>query len=326
MMLRRPLDFSDAENIQLSFYHYYNLQSGYDNVYIEGSTDNGNTWIAIGNSITGTNNQFTEAAHSLEQFAGAGSFLLRFRISTNGSTTRDGWYVDDLTITFDTVLPEVRISMIPDNYPINVPRGGSFTYTGILANATGQSQIGDVWLMLRLPNGNPYGPLNRYNNVPLQPRQVISIAGIVQNIPGYAPLGTYGYISRCGDYPNTVEDSFSFDFTVVGQSDGISVDWSNSGWYKLDDNRLPVSTVLKGNYPNPFNAATSISFELAEAGDVSLKVYNLAGQLVETLVDGVLQRGTHEISWSAGAYSSGIYLYRLESREGIFTGRMTLLK
>jgi hypothetical protein len=89
---------------------------------------------------------------------------------------------------------------------------------------------------------------------------------------------------------------------------------------------MPIATGLKGNYPNPFNATTSISFDLAAAGDVSLKVYNLSGQLVETLIDDRMDAGSHVITWDASSYSSGIYFYKLTTANKVFTKRMTLLK
>ncbi len=68
------------------------------------------------------------------------------------------------------------------------------------------------------------------------------------------------------------------------------------------------------------------TFDLADDGDASLKVYNLAGQLVETLVDGHVSMGRHNINWDASTYSSGIYFYRLRIADKSLTKRMTLLK
>ncbi|MBD3168673.1 MAG: T9SS type A sorting domain-containing protein, partial [candidate division Zixibacteria bacterium] len=89
---------------------------------------------------------------------------------------------------------------------------------------------------------------------------------------------------------------------------------------------LPFATMLHGNYPNPFNAATVIPFDLTIEGSVSLKVYNLAGQLVETLVDGYMNAGSHEIIWDASVISSGIYFYTLKTGGHTTTKKMNLLK
>ncbi len=89
---------------------------------------------------------------------------------------------------------------------------------------------------------------------------------------------------------------------------------------------MPGMTALNQNYPNPFNAETNITFDLMASGHVSLKIYNIAGQLVETLVDDQMIVGSHSINWNASAYSSGIYFYKLNTGEQTFTKRMTLLK
>jgi hypothetical protein len=83
---------------------------------------------------------------------------------------------------------------------------------------------------------------------------------------------------------------------------------------------------LHGNYPNPFNAATTISFTLASGSDVSLAVYDVLGRKVAQLYDGQLNTGSHRITWNADDMSSGIYFYRLSVNGRENAGRMTLLK
>ena len=85
------------------------------------------------------------------------------------------------------------------------------------------------------------------------------------------------------------------------------------------------------NAPNPFNASTQISYQLPEAGEVSLVVYNLMGQQVRVLVQGYAAAGLHEVIWDGRnedgqSVSSGIYLYRLESPDQVETRRMLLLQ
>ena len=68
---------------------------------------------------------------------------------------------------------------------------------------------------------------------------------------------------------------------------------------------------LYANYPNPFNAATAIRYRLARAGKVRLSVYDAAGRLVRTLIDGAQEAGAHRVVWHAGDMASGIYYFRL---------------
>lgn len=83
---------------------------------------------------------------------------------------------------------------------------------------------------------------------------------------------------------------------------------------------------LAQNYPNPFNPSTEINFNLSEAGFTSLKVYDMLGREVSTLVSKNLTSGSHSISFDASNLASGIYIYRLTSRNKFITRRMTLIK
>ncbi len=89
---------------------------------------------------------------------------------------------------------------------------------------------------------------------------------------------------------------------------------------------IPEYFNLYQNKPNPFNPTTSISFDLPESCEVSLKVYNLAGQLIETLVNSRMEAGYHLLNWDASTYSSGIYFYKLIAGDKVFAKHMTLLK
>jgi C1A family cysteine protease len=231
-----------------------------------------------------------------------------------------------VTMNVGSAVPFVSIDMIPDNPPITVPAGGSFTYTGILANNTDENMMGDVWLMLDVPGHGMYGPIQRYNNVRLAPRQSITIPGIEQEVPDYAPLGTYRYVAYCGDYRSTIMDSASFDFTVVAPAGGASGGWNVTGWF--DDVRtiVPSVTALYTNYPNPFNAATSICYDLGKEGKVSLRIYNILGQEVDVIADGYQHAGRHNITWNANKFSSGIYYYRLTADDFSETRKMVLVK
>jgi hypothetical protein len=75
--------------------------------------------------------------------------------------------------------------------------------------------------------------------------------------------------------------------------------------------KTPMSFKLEQNYPNPFNPVTTICYELPMSSDVSLNIYNVNGQLIETLVDAHQDAGTYSVQWTAIDASSGIYLYKL---------------
>ncbi len=94
-----------------------------------------------------------------------------------------------------------------------------------------------------------------------------------------------------------------------------------------NDNVVPIVFSLSSNYPNPFNPSTNIKFSLAEAGNVSLKVYNVMGELVKTIVDNVHKdKGDYTYNINMDNLSSGIYVYTLTQNNQVITKKMVLLK
>jgi hypothetical protein len=93
----------------------------------------------------------------------------------------------------------------------------------------------------------------------------------------------------------------------------------------------PTQFALKGNYPNPFNPTTTISYTVDRMRDIDIKVYDVLGHTVRTLFSGQQRAGAHEIRWDgrddAGKLvSSGVYLYRLEAENMVHTNKMTFLR
>lgn len=98
-----------------------------------------------------------------------------------------------------------------------------------------------------------------------------------------------------------------------------------------DGNNLPLTVELAQNYPNPFNPTTTIRYALPGTEQVRLAVYNLLGQKIKTLVDGVQTAGVHDIVWdgkdtSGKAVGSGVYFYRLETDGVVKTRKMMLIR
>ena len=83
---------------------------------------------------------------------------------------------------------------------------------------------------------------------------------------------------------------------------------------------------LSSAYPNPFNPTTTIEFSAPEAGYASVKVYNLMGQVVGVLMDGMVDANTYNLTWNAKELSSGIYMIKAESNGKIATQKVMLLK
>lgn len=96
-------------------------------------------------------------------------------------------------------------------------------------------------------------------------------------------------------------------------------------------NNIPSEFKLGQNYPNPFNPSTSIEFSvpkksLSQESEVRLAVYDMLGREIEVLLNNKLQPGNYRVSWNASKYSSGIYFYRIISKEFTDTRKMILIK
>lgn len=89
---------------------------------------------------------------------------------------------------------------------------------------------------------------------------------------------------------------------------------------------IPEYAKLYQNYPNPFNPSTLISYDLADPGNVSLKVFDILGKEVITLVNDYQTAGSHSINFDGGSLSSGVYYYTLKAGEFIQTKRLVLIK
>jgi hypothetical protein len=219
------------------------------------------------------------------------------------------------------------ISMI-NHGPDPVPAGGRFQIEGILENTCAAPQMTDVWYGVQCFGS--YYEQGVYRDLTVQPHSSIAKT-FWQWVPGYAPAGGYAYAAYFGDYDTgTIEGRFSFTFSVTSSSiAGGATKWSTIGGM-FDDygtsEEIPGDYALHENLPNPFNATTTITYDLPFAGDVNLEIYNLMGQKVATLADGWSDAGHHVIKWDASSYSSGVYFTRLTAGDKVFTKRMTLLK
>jgi len=119
-----------------------------------------------------------------------------------------------------------------------------------------------------------------------------------------------------GRYEGSPADDYSSTFytqIVTGVEDPVS-------------EKVQVSFSLFQNYPNPFNPSTTISYDLFTRSRVTLKIFNVLGQAVATLVDGAIETGRNEVRWDAAGLPSGVYFYRLDAEGYIMSRKMILTK
>ena len=97
------------------------------------------------------------------------------------------------------------------------------------------------------------------------------------------------------------------------RNNGFNLNWMQFNLLSSTDEGEESGLQLMQNYPNPFNKTTHIRFYLPASGNVSLEVFNLRGQRVPTVIDGMREGGTQEFTWNAAGWPSGMYLLRLKS-------------
>jgi uncharacterized protein YuzE len=107
--------------------------------------------------------------------------------------------------------------------------------------------------------------------------------------------------------------------------ENILSDWSGNGITAVV-NIVPEKMALNTAYPNPFNPVTSISYTLSGMDHVTLSVYNLTGQLIETLIDDKQDAGNYTLTWDAALLPSGMYFLRMETGNEMFHQKLMLLK
>ena len=139
------------------------------------------------------------------------------------------------------------------------------------------------------------------------------------------PDGTARHAIMCYSpisFDNSYQDQWRWSYTWIGNL------WNPNS--VKQNGQLAFTYALNQNYPNPFNPATQIEYSLAKAGYVSLKVYDLLGQQVATLVNSDQTAGSHTVTFDAvnggRSLASGVYFYRLESGSFVATHKMIVLK
>lgn len=149
-----------------------------------------------------------------------------------------------------------------------------------------------------------------------------SLAGETANQKFFLEFVDYGSaydgIYTTDNSKNTVDTSFWF----VGH-DSVK---GMISYYDIVADTSPSALSVAQNIPNPFNPATMINFTLAKVGKVTIDIFNVAGQRVDTIANGPLCAGKHSVAWNASRFSAGVYFYTVKTGDFSITMKMTLLK
>ncbi len=299
------------------------------NMHFVRTEDRGDTWTEI------TGIDFMNAAYGYYTWGLAGCNVGRNMWFGGLTSQYDSTFVfrsTDAGETWDTY--KVSTEIVP-NYPRSI--GFSSETDGLMTDRSGivakSTDGGATW--------------TQTNNPPTEGSWVNGVLAVpgTNIIMGMDDTGVF-YTTDLGetwtavDIPAEAEGEYmvsgvfgSPDFGYAFNDGGLVLRFENqvTGVSARPNDTVPVTFQLDQNYPNPFNPSTTISYSLMSAEKVSLKIYNLKGQEIKTLVNRVVSTGHHSVKWdgtdeSGVKATSGLYLYVLRVGDQMVSKRMMLVK
>jgi hypothetical protein len=255
------------------------------------------------------------------------------------SYTANCTYDFNYSTTFPTggTAPCLRVLQLAGNavntayYQAVTLTSGIYALDGLIKNSTSTSK--DYWvefyLTSKLPTNN--GP-----DVVVIADTTVELAWLKQSAWGGVDNYDGNLSALASSRKDTIKTAGTYYFVIkTGTLSGGTVDAviDNLTLNKLiftsvENEHAPVakSFDLQQNYPNPFNPSTLISYKVSKEGFVSIKVYDLVGREVATLVNEVKQVGNYSTEWNAAGMCSGIYFYKMQTGSFSATRKMVLIK
>jgi hypothetical protein len=272
-VLATPLDFSMFGRVIVEFDQDFNDFGGPDEGYVEVSNDGGATWSIVWQQVGADLRNTHEVVDISTLAAMQASVLVRFR---SVQPAWDWWWtIDNVTICGDQIVP-VELQ--------------SFKAT------VNQNSVALDWSTATELNNSGF-QIERSNGSEYQVVGFVAGSGTTTEVRNYSYVdqnvnaGTYNYRLKQVDFNGTFEYSNVIEVEVLGVKE----------------------FALGQNYPNPFNPSTTINFSLAVDSKVSLKIFDVLGQEVATLINGQMAAGSQKVSFDASSLNSGVYFYRIDA-------------
>ena len=229
--------------------------------------------------------------------------------------------------------PDVTMTLTPVGTIVIPAGGGAFDFNIAVQNNEATLVTADIWTNITLPTGPVVGPLINVPGFPMSANWGTD-RDRIQGIPPHAPAGVYTYNGYIGLAPSLVYAEDHFDFTKTAADNGGVA--AGEGWACWGEafpgetiaqaNSTPANFRLYAPSPNPFNPTTTLSFDLPEAGMVSLTVYDINGRETSAILSGWLSAGSYQQEFDGSNLSSGIYFASLEAGGKVQTVKMVLVK
>jgi len=310
---------SDGGYIIAGYTYFYG--AGNEDVYLIKTDPNGNeSW-----SSTFGGSEW-DRGYSVQQTIDGG-YIIAGSTSSYGAGNEDVWL-----IRLEGEIGPLVVTLTPINPPIIIPEtGGSFDFNIAVENTTSEPQTFDIWIQIYLPEIGTVEPI-LVTDFSLPANTSID-RDRIQEVPAFAPAGTYTYYGYVGDYPWVIDNYDSFTFEKEGTDGagylGTAADWICTG-EPFDGetivSNIPETYALNSPYPNPFNPTTAISYQLPAASYLKLTVYDISGREVARLVDGFKPAGVHEATFDGSELASGVYFVRLSVEDFQQTRKLLLVK
>ena len=321
--------------------------SGYYDATFFRSTDNGNNWVQLhadsGDYFTCLDINSTDVI-----FLGTYNGVVR-SIDNGDNLEQTGWnnYVEDLIISSsDFIFIESGfVYRSTDNGQIWTNASTGLTNTGI--NAFAFNSYDHIFAGTAAPDGGVFISTNNGDNWGVTGYSFLNETDSVVTAIGISSandifIGTFGYgalySTNNGDSWEKINSGLPIEsliYSFIVNIDGYILAGTSMGIFRslepvvsIEDITfdMPISFSLGQNYPNPFNPSTTIEFTLPKSENVELKVYNILGKEVATLVSNKLNQGNHTYTFDGMNLASGIYYYQLVAGDYREIKKMILIK
>ena len=273
--LNNVIDFStqNYNYAEIVWDNDWRILDASDAAYVEVSTNGGSTWTAVW-SFVGIDVRNSHEVVDISSWV-LGQSNVRFRLRTVQPFWDWWWVVDNLCIYAHYIIPVEMTSFTA------AVAGGN-----VELNWTTATETNNQGFQVERSNGGEFTSVG-----------YVAGHGTTTETQNYiftdrdVPVGSYSYRLKQVDFDGTFEYSDVVEAEVAA----------------------PVEFALDQNYPNPFNPSTKISFRLAADSKVSLKVFDVLGQEVMTLINNELTAGSHQVDFDASGLNSGVYFYKIEA-------------
>ena len=223
----------------------------------------------------------------------------------DGTNTRNWKIADSIVVTETSLVDGINFHLLA-----HVPLPGGAFVLGIVKGSNGSTLAGALNYVIDANN-----KFVDYAVSNMDGSYMISNLG----------TGTYTLVSTLVNFDNN-QSSVSVDY-LNNSTLNVDVKLTPNGTTGITDNSAVINGyALNQNYPNPFNPSTIISYQIQKSGQVSLKLYNILGKEVATLVNENQTAGKYNYTLNAGNLASGVYFYKIQSGSFISIKKLTLLK